>query len=144
MYSCQLLLISSAPVRSIPFLFFGSHLCVKYSLSISDFFEEISSLSHSIVVLYFFALITEKCFLISPYYSLEFCIQMAYLSFSPLLLSSLLFAAICKVSSDSSFALLHFFFYAMHTTEFKVENCDFCVNIVQKYNFARTKVDNYE
>ena len=33
-----------------------------------------------------------------------------YLSFSPLLLSSLLFTAIWKPSSDSHFALLHFFF----------------------------------
>ena len=33
-------------------------------------------LSHSIVFLYFFALITEEPFLISPCYSLELCIQM--------------------------------------------------------------------
>ena len=33
-----------------------------------------------------------------------------YLSFSPLLFASLLFTAICKASSDSHFALLHFFF----------------------------------
>ena len=46
----------------------------KYSLSISNFLEEISSLSHSVVVLYFFALITEEGFLISPCYSLELCI----------------------------------------------------------------------
>ena len=40
------------------------------------FLEEISSLSHSIVSLYFFALIPEEGFLISPCYSLELCIQM--------------------------------------------------------------------
>ena len=34
------------------------------------------SLSHSIVFLYFFALIAEEGFLISPCYSLELCIQM--------------------------------------------------------------------
>ena len=39
------------------------------------FLEEISSLSHSIVFLYFFALITEEGFLSSPCYSLELCIQ---------------------------------------------------------------------
>ena len=33
---------------------------MKYSLSISDFLEDISSLSHSVVFLYFFALITEE------------------------------------------------------------------------------------
>ena len=38
--------------------------------------EEISSLSHSVVFLYFFALITEEGFLISPCYSQELCIQM--------------------------------------------------------------------
>ena len=54
----------------------SSHLCMKCSLGISDFLEEISSLSHSVVFLYFFALITEESFLISSCYSLELCIQM--------------------------------------------------------------------
>ncbi|MEH9278103.1 hypothetical protein, partial [Klebsiella quasipneumoniae] len=45
-------------------------------LGISSFLEEISSLSHSVVFLYFFALIAEKGFLISSWYSLELCIQM--------------------------------------------------------------------
>ena len=49
---------------------------MKSSLGISDFLEEISGLSHSIVFLYFFALIIEEDFLISPCYSLELCIQM--------------------------------------------------------------------
>ena len=49
---------------------------MKCSLGISDFLEEISSLSHSVVFLYFFALIAEECFLISSCYSLELCIQM--------------------------------------------------------------------
>ena len=43
---------------------------------ISNFLEEICSLSHSVVFLYFFALITEEGFLISPCYSLELYIQM--------------------------------------------------------------------
>ena len=38
---------------------------MKCSLVISHFLEEISSLSHSIVFLYFLALITEEGFLIS-------------------------------------------------------------------------------
>ena len=38
---------------------------MKSSLGISNFLEEIPSLSHSIVFLYFFALITEEGFLIS-------------------------------------------------------------------------------
>ena len=39
---------------------YGTHLCMKYSLGISNFLEEISSLSHSVVFLYFFALIAEE------------------------------------------------------------------------------------
>ena len=50
--------------------------CMKCSHDISNFLEEISSLPHSIVFLYLFALITEEGFLISPCYSLELCIQM--------------------------------------------------------------------
>ena len=49
---------------------------MKCSLGISNFLEEISSLSHSIVFLYFFALTTEESFLILPCYSLELCVQM--------------------------------------------------------------------
>ena len=70
-YSCHLFLISSASVRSLPFLsLYWTHLCMKCSLGISNFLEENSSLSHSIVFLCFFALITEEGFLISPGYSL--------------------------------------------------------------------------
>ena len=56
-YSYHLLLISSASVRSLPFLFFiCAHLCITFSLGSSNFLEEICSLSHSIVFLYFFTL----------------------------------------------------------------------------------------
>ena len=75
-YSCYLFLISSASVRSIPFLFYCAHLCMKCSLGTSNFLEDISSLSHFIIFLYYFTLITEEDFLISPCYSLELCIQM--------------------------------------------------------------------
>jgi len=86
---------------------------MKCSLGISDFLEEISSLSHSIVFLYFFALIAEEGFLISPCCSLElieYAFKWVYISFSPLLFASLLFTAICKASSESHFDFLHFFF----------------------------------
>ena len=58
-YSCHLFLISSSSsVRSILFLvLYCAHLCMKCSLGTSEFLEEISSLSHSIVSFYFFALI---------------------------------------------------------------------------------------
>ena len=49
---------------------------MKCSLGVSIFLEDISSLSHSVVSLCFFALITEEGFLISSCYSLELCIQM--------------------------------------------------------------------
>ena len=82
---------------------------MKCFLGISNFLGAISSLSHSIVFLYFFALIAEEGFLISSCYSLEFCIQMGVPFFSPLLFTSLLFTAICKASSDShcAFGTLH-------------------------------------
>ena len=48
---------------------------MKCSLDISNFLEEVASLCHSVVFLYFFALVTEEGFLISCY-SLELCIQM--------------------------------------------------------------------
>ena len=52
---------------------------MKCSLGISNYLEEISSLSHSVVFLYFFALIAEEGFLISSCYSLELCIQSFFL-----------------------------------------------------------------
>ena len=82
---------------------------MKCLLGVSNFLEEISSLSHSVVCLYFFSLIAEEGFLISPCYSLELCIHMDISFFSPLLLASLLFTAICKASPDSHFAFLPFF-----------------------------------
>ena len=73
---------------------------MKCSLSISNFLEEICSLFHSIVFRYFFALITEEGLsLHAILWSSAF--KWVYLSFSPLLFTSLLFTAICKASPDS-------------------------------------------
>ena len=92
-----------------------AHICMKCSLGISNFLEQISSLSRSIVFLYFFALITEEGFHISPFISILWnsAFKWVYLSFSTLLFTSLLFTAICKASSDSHFAFLNFFFLGM-------------------------------
>ena len=49
---------------------------MKVSLGVSNFLEEISNLSHSIVFLYFFALYHWGRLSISSGYSLELCIQM--------------------------------------------------------------------
>ena len=95
----------------ISVLYFAQ-LCMKCSLGISNFLQETSSLSDSIIFLYFFALITEEGFLISPCYSLELCIQIGisfHFSFA-FLFSYLLFSAICKASSDSHFAFFAFLF----------------------------------
>ena len=73
---------------------------MKCSLGISNFLEEISSLSHSVVFLYFFALIAEEGFLILSYLAILWnsAFRCVYLSFSPLLFASLLFTPIliCK------------------------------------------------
>ena len=76
---------------------------MKCSLGISNFLEEISSLFHSIVFLYFFALITEEGFLILLAILWNSAFRWVYLSLSPLPLASLLFSAICKAFSDNLF-----------------------------------------
>ena len=88
---------------------------MKYSFGISNFLEEVSSLSHSVVFLYFFALIAEEGFLFSPCYSLELCIQMLISFLFSFVFASLLFTAICKASSESHFAFLHFSFLGRKT-----------------------------
>ena len=52
---------------------------------------------------------------ILPHFIYEYteAFRCLYLSFSPLLFTSLLFTAICKASSDSHFAFLHFFSMGM-------------------------------
>ena len=112
--SCHLFLISSASVRSITFLSFIVPIFAwNIPLVSLIFLKRWSSLSHSVVFLYFFALITEEGFLISPCYSLELCIKWVYLSLSPLTFASFLFTAICKASSDTHFVFFHFFFLGM-------------------------------
>ena len=60
--SCHLFLIFYfCYIDTISVLYYA-HLCMKCSLGISNFLEEVSSLSHSIVFLYLFALITEEGF----------------------------------------------------------------------------------
>ena len=93
------------PLSSLSFM--------KCSFDISNFPEEISSLSHSVVFLYFFALIAEEGFFISPCYSLKICIHMLVSFLFSFAFVSLLFTAICKANSDSHFAFLHFSFLGM-------------------------------
>ena len=81
---------------------------MKYFLGISNFLEEISSLSHSVVFLYFFALIIEEGFLIFPGYSLELCIQMGISFLLSFVFSFSSFLSYFKASSDNHFAFFHF------------------------------------
>ena len=81
--------------------------CMKCSLGISNFLEEISSLSHSVVFLYFFALITEEGFLVSSSYSLELHSDVHIFPF--LLCFSPLFSSQLFVRPPQT-AILFFFF----------------------------------
>ena len=87
---------------------------MRNSLGISNFLKEISSLSHSIVLLYFFLHWSlRKAFLSLLDILWNSAFKWVNFSFSPLLLASLLFTGICKSSSDNRFAFLHFFFLGM-------------------------------
>jgi len=102
---------------------------MKSSLGISNFLEEISSLSHSIVFLCFFALIIEEGFLAILWNS---AFKWVYLSFSPLPFASLLFIAVCKASSDNHFAFL------LHTNLPKKQTVDYvtCKFILDLINLS--------
>ena len=105
------ILISSASVRSIPFLSFIKPIFAwNVPLVSLIFLKRYSSLSHSVVFLYFFTLIAEEGFLISSCYSSEFYIQMLIF---PFLLCFSLLSFFCKTSSDSLFAFLLFFSMGM-------------------------------
>ena len=109
-YSYHLFLISSASVRSILFL---------------SFIEPIFAWNVLLVFLIFLKRFLVFAILLLSSISLDWSLRKAflsllailwnsafkwvYLSFSPLLFTSLLFTAICKASSDSHFAFLHFF-----------------------------------
>ena len=113
-YSSHLFLISSASVRSIPFLSFiepifawniplVSLIFLKRSLVFPILLFSSMSLHWSLrkTFLSLFAILWNSAF------------KWLYFYFSPLLFASLLFTAICKASSDSHFAFLHFFSMGM-------------------------------
>ena len=114
LYSCHLYLVCSASVRSIPFL---------------SFIEPIFAWNVPLVCLIFLKRSLVFPILLFPLISLHWSLKKAvlsllvilwnsafkwvYLSFSLLPFASLLFSAICKVSSESHFAFLNFFFLGM-------------------------------
>ena len=85
------------------------HLWIKCYTGISNFLEEITSVSQSIVFLYFFALFIEEGLFVSPCYSLELCIWLSVPFPFSFLLASLLPSAICKAFSENHFAFLYIF-----------------------------------
>ena len=113
-YSCYLFLISSASVRSRPFLSFIKPIFAWNVSLVSLIF-----LKRSLVfpILLFFSISLHwslrKAFLSLLAILWNSAFRCLYLSFSPLLFASLLFTAICKASADSHFAFLHFFFLGM-------------------------------
>ena len=104
-YYCHLFLISSAPVRSIPFLSFIEPIFVWNVPLVSLIF-----LKRSLVfpILLFFSIslhwLLRKAFLCLLAVLWNSAFRCLYLSISPLLFTTLLFTATCKASPDSHFA----------------------------------------
>ena len=104
---------------TVSVLYFA-HLCMKYFLGISNFLEEISSLSHSIIFLYFFALITER---LSYFFLLFFGTLHSDGYIFPLLLClSLIFFSQLFVRHPQTTILpfaIHIFLIAIHSNQIK-------------------------
>ena len=91
---------------------------------------EISSLSHSVVFLYFFALVVEQGFLLSLLAILwNSAFRCLYLSFFPLLFASFLSTAICKASPDSYNNSNNTKFYIMLSEKVRCNDA-FCLFII--------------
>ena len=112
-YSCHLFLISSASVRSIPFLSFILSIYAWNIPLVSLIFLKRSP----VFPILLFSSISLHCSLRKAFLSLlailwNSAFKWVYLFFSPLPFT-FLFSAICKASSDNHFAFLHFFFLGM-------------------------------
>ena len=112
--SCHLFLISSASIKSIPFLSFTVPIFAWNVPLVSLIF-----LKRSLVFpILLFSSISSHWSLRKAFLSLlailwNSAFRCLCLSFSPLPYTSLLFSPICKASSDNRFAFLHFFFLGM-------------------------------
>ena len=108
------LIISSASVRSIPFLSFIQPIFSWNVPLVSLIFLKRSPVFSILLVSsisFHWSLRKALLSLLAILWNSAF--RCLYLSFSPLLFASLLFRAICKVSPDSHFAFLHFFSMGM-------------------------------
>ena len=113
-YSCYLFLISSASVRSIPFLSF-TELIFAWNVPLVSLIFLKRCLVFPILL---FSSVSLHWSLRKAFLSLldilwNSAFKWVYLSFSPLLFTFLLFTAVCKASSDSHFYFLHFFLLGM-------------------------------
>ena len=113
-YSCHLFLISSASVRSMPFLSFIEPIFAWNVPLISIIFLK----SYLVFPILLFSSISLLWSLRKAFLSLlallwNSAFKWVYLSFSPLLIASHFFTAIYKASSDSHFVFLHFSFLGM-------------------------------
>ena len=113
-YSCHLFLISSASIRSLPFLSFIEPIFAWNVPLVSLIFLK-RSLVFRILLFSSVSLLwlLKKAFLSVLDILWNSVFKWVYLSFSPLLFTSRLFTAICKASADSHFAFLHLFFLGM-------------------------------
>ena len=111
MYSCHLFLISSASVRSIPFLSIVPIFALNGPL-VSLIFLKKSLVFPFYCFLLFLCIVLRKAFLylLTILWNSEF--RWICFSFSPLPFT-FLFSAICKASSDNHLAFLHFFFLSI-------------------------------
>ena len=104
-YSCHFFLISSASLRSIPFLSFTVPI---FAWNVPLIFLIFLKRSLVFPILLFSSISLHwslrKAFLSLHAILWDFALKWEYLSFSPLLFPSLLFTAVCKASSDNHFA----------------------------------------
>ena len=112
LYSCHLFLISSAFVRSIPFLSFIVPI-IEWNIPLVSLIFLKSSLVFPILLFSSISLhYSFRKFLLSFLAILWNAVfTWVYLFFSLLSFTSLLFSAVCKASSENHFAFLHFFFW---------------------------------
>jgi len=113
-YCGYLFLISSASVRSIPFLSFIVPIFSWNVPLVSLIFLKRCLVFPILVFLsisLYWSLRKAFLFLLAVFWNSAF--KWVSISFSSFPFSSLLFSAICKASSDNHFAILHFFFLGM-------------------------------
>ena len=108
-YPYHLFLISSASVRSITSVLYRSHLWMKCSLGISNFFKRCLVFPIPLFSSISLHWSLRKAFLSLLAILWNSAFRCLYLSFSPVLFTSLLFTTIWTASPVSPFAFWHFY-----------------------------------